>query len=144
MQDQRLVFLTLDCKAMTAQGTFADIGRQDSLARRAGSLRCFLCGFVACKIGILLEIAVNKGRCAEIKDDAVGFDDARIFFRIDNPQTPPDHLDHGGFIGRRAQENDAGCRRMVPAFGQDADIDEHFDFVAGGLTPSSDPVVMLV
>ena len=51
------------------------------------------------EIDILLQRAVDQARGAEVQHDAVGLDDAGVFFGVHGAQAAPDHLDHGGLVG---------------------------------------------
>ena len=57
-----------------------------------------------------------------------------MFLGIDGAQAPPDHLQHGGFKRAGPQQNDAGHRLRVIAFGQHRHIDQDLDiaFVEAG------------
>ena len=113
---------------MSAVGAFARVLRDDEVALRALFLWRFAEGFLpvtAIEIDGIIQFPVGQDAGAEVDDDAVFLDDARMDFRIDCAQPPADHLHHGRLVGTRACQNDARDGLSVEAFSQHCDVDDN-------------------
>ena len=113
---------------MPAVGAFARVLRDDEVALWALLLRRFtrICvGFLAVEIDRVIQFPMCQDAGAEVDDDAVFLDDARVDFGIYSPQTPADHLHHGCFVGARARQDDAGYGLCIEAFGEDCYVDDN-------------------